>query len=95
MKFVSGSTDIKTVAVCSGSGANYIYDVKNAGADALVTADVKHHLFIEAGRLGISLFDAGHFNTEDVIVAPLARDIATAFPEISVSECHFSKIESI
>ena len=95
VKFVSGSTDIKTVAVCSGSGANYIYDVKNAGADALVTADVKHHLFIEAGRLGISLFDAGHFNTEDVIVAPLARDIATAFPEISVSECHFSKIESI
>jgi putative NIF3 family GTP cyclohydrolase 1 type 2 len=55
----------------------------------------RYYLFIEAGRLGISLYDAGHFNTEDVIVSPLCRDIAGAFPEIDVSECHFSKIESI
>ena len=95
VKFVAGDHDITTVAVCGGSGADFIFDVVNAEADALVTADIKHHLFIEAGRLGISLYDAGHFNTEDVIVSVLCRDIAGAFPEIDVSECHFSKIESI
>ncbi len=95
VKFVAGNSDILRVAVCSGSGGDYLLDALKNGADALVTADVKHHLFIEAGRLGISLFDAGHFNTEDVVIAPLCRDLSAAFPEIPVSECHFSKIENI
>lgn len=95
VKFVAGENDISTVAVCSGSGGDYLAEAKTLGADALVTADVKHHMFIEAGRLGISLYDAGHFNTEDVIISPLCRDIASAFPEIPVTECHFSKIESV
>ncbi len=95
VKFVAGQKDITTVAVCSGSGADFIYDAVNAGADAFVTADVKHHIFIEAGRLDISLYDAGHFNTEDVIVSVLCRDIIGAFPELDVCECHFSKIENL
>ena len=95
VKFTAGDRNITTVAVCSGSGGDFLYDAVNCGADALVTADVKHHIFLEAARLGISLYDAGHFNTEDPIVSVLCRDIAGAFPEIPVSECHFSKIENI
>ena len=95
VKFVAGNRDISKVMVCGGSGGDYLLDAYKSGADAFVTADVKHHLFIEAGRLGISLFDAGHFNTEDVVIAPLCRDLSVAFPEIPVSECHFSKIENI
>ena len=95
VKFVAGSRDITSVAVCSGSGADFLSDAVAAGADALVTADVKHHIFIDAGNRDISLYDAGHFNTEDVITASLCRDIAGAFPEIPVNECHFSKIENI
>lgn len=95
VKFTAGDRDITTVAVCSGSGGDFIYDAVNCGADAFVTADVKHHIFLEASRLGISLYDAGHFNTEDPIVSVLCRDIAGAFPELTVSECHFSKIENI
>ena len=95
VKFQAGNRDVNCVAVCSGSGGDFLKDAVNSGADALVTADVKHHQFIEAGELGISLYDAGHFNTEDVIVSSLCRDITGAFPELNVSECHFSKIESI
>lgn len=95
VKFVPGDRDISSVAVCSGSGADFLACAKNAGADALVTADIKHHMFIEAGRIGISLYDAGHFNTEDVIVPVLCRNISEAFPDITVTECHYSKIESI
>lgn len=95
VKFTAGNRDITTVAVCSGSGGDFLYDAVNCGADAFVTADIKHHIFLEASRLGISLYDAGHFNTEDPIVSVLCRDIAGAFPELTVSECHFSKIENI
>ena len=95
VKFVAGDHDINSVAVCSGSGGDYIFDAVKFGADALVTADIKHHIFIEAGRMGISVFDAGHFNTEDVIVAPLCKVLSNKFPDIPVLECHFSKIENI
>lgn len=95
VKFVAGSNDVLKVAVCSGSGGNYLQDAIDLGADAFVTGDVKHHVFIEAGEHNISLYDAGHFNTEDVIIAPLVRDLAAAFPEIPILECHFSKIESV
>lgn len=95
VKFVAGNNDIKTILVCSGSGSEHLYDAVALSADALITAEVKHHIFIDAGQFGISVFDAGHFNTENVIVAPLCRDISGAFPEIEVNECHFSKIESI
>ena len=95
VKFVAGNRDIVSVAVCSGSGGDFIYDALNNGADALVTADIKHHLFIEAGEQDISLYDAGHFNTEDVIIKPLSKRIRDAFHNLPVFECHLSKIESI
>lgn len=95
VKFTSGSRNILKVAVCSGAGADYLDTAIKSGADAFVTADVKHHHFINAGSTGISLYDAGHFNTEDVVISPLCRDISGAFPEINVYECHFSKIENV
>ena len=95
VKYVVGNRDIKTVMVCSGSGSGVTFDAIAQGVDAFVTAEVKHSHFIAAAGAGLSLFDAGHFNTENVIVASLSRDISGAFPEIPVNECHFSKIESI
>lgn len=95
VKFVAGDRDIKTVMVCSGAGSGFTTDAISMGVDAFVTSEVKHNHFIAAAGAGLSLFDAGHFNTEDVIVASLCRDISGAFPEITVNECHFSKIESI
>ena len=96
VKFVAKEgKEIKTVAVCSGSGGDFIYDALRFGADALVTADIKHHLFIEAGENNISLYDAGHFNTEDVIIAPLCERIKDTFNNLPVFQCHLSKIQSI
>lgn len=95
VKFVAGDRDIKTVMVCSGSGSGFTFDAIANKVDAFVTAEVKHSHFIAAADAGLSLFDAGHFNTENVIVASLSRDISGAFPELSVNECHFSKIEVI
>lgn len=95
VKFVAGKGDISSVAVCSGSGGSMLYDAIACGADALVTGDVKHNVFIDAGESGISLYDAGHFNTEDVVIEPLCREISEVFPEIPVFSCHFSKIENV
>lgn len=71
IKFVDGGKPIKSILVCSGSGGNFINEAINFNVDALITADIKHHQFLQAVDCGISLFDAGHLETEDIIVEPL------------------------
>ncbi len=88
VKFVSRKTPIRQVLVCSGSGGSYLNFAAEQNLDALITADVKHDRFVEAQRLGIALFDAGHFETEDVITEPLAEKLRTAFPHITVLTDH-------
>lgn len=85
---------IENVLVCSGSGGNYLYDAKSMDCQALITADVKHNIFIDSINIGISVFDAGHFATEDVIVKPLSDMIANKFKTIKLLPYHTIKIKS-
>lgn len=93
IKYVGTNNAVKRVAVCSGSGGSMLADVANLGVDAYVTADIKHNVFLEAHALGLVLLDAGHFNTEDLIVSPLAKELRRAFSETEVTENHFSPIK--
>jgi dinuclear metal center YbgI/SA1388 family protein len=63
---------ITTVAVCGGSGAGLLQKAIFAGADVLITGDVKYHEAQEAAAAGIALIDAGHFGTEQPVVAAVA-----------------------
>lgn len=83
IKYVDGGKKIETVLVCSGSGGNFLSEAVKHNCDAFVTADVKHNQFLEAKHLGLSLFDAGHFNTEDVVVPALKEMLENKFNNIS------------
>ena len=95
VKYVGENSHIKRVAVCSGSGGSMLYEVAQQGIDAYLTADIKHDVFMDAHSMGIALFDAGHFGTEDIIVAPLSAELKKAFPDIEVYENHFSPIKFV
>ena len=84
VEFVDGKNDIKTVAVCGGSGGSMLFDVIKKGADAYVTGEAKHHELIDAKNEGITLVVAGHFETENVIVKNFAEKLEKKFPEICV-----------
>jgi dinuclear metal center YbgI/SA1388 family protein len=66
---------ISKVACCGGSGASLIFDAQRQGADLLVTGDIKYHDARNALDLGLALVDAGHFATEQVMVAGLAKKL--------------------
>ena len=83
VRYVAGKRDIENVLVCSGSGGSYIDEAINAGFDALITADVKQHVFVAAINAGISLFDGGHFCTENVVVEPLCEVLKKRFSNIT------------
>ncbi len=76
VKFVNTKAPVLRVAVCGGAGEDFIEPALKVGAQALITADVKHHNFLLAGALGLSLMDAGHFETEQVVVPALCRQLA-------------------
>ena len=92
IRFTNGGREIKTVAVCSGSGGGMISDVLDAGCDAYVTSDVKHSQFLFAHHNNLSIFDCGHFNTEDIIIEPLKNTLSAALPEIAFSAFHGKEI---
>lgn len=76
---------IKRVALCSGSGGDLVRASSLAGADALLTGEAKHHEFLDSREVGISLFAAGHYETEVVVCRYLADSISSQFSNIQVS----------
>ena len=56
-------SSVETVALCGGSGAEFIEEAIAQGADVYITADVKYHEFQDAdGRIG--LIDIDHWISE-------------------------------
>jgi putative NIF3 family GTP cyclohydrolase 1 type 2 len=81
---------IRTVAVCGGSGAGYLPDARRAGADAYLTSDLKHHVSSEAvaeaaGLLPeLALVDAAHWATEAPWLHLAAGRLRERFGELQV-----------
>lgn len=83
VRIVKGSGRlIRKAALCSGSGAEFITKAAYAGADVLVTGDVKYHDAQKAVECGIHVIDAGHFGTE----MPIAGALAEHLREVNVKE---------
>ena len=91
LRYCDGGKPVRKVAVGGGSCSGGMYEVAAAGCDTFVTADVKYNGFWDARELGLNLIDAGHFHTENPVVAMLAEEIAAQFPQVQVkiSENHW------
>ena len=86
VRFTDGT--VSRVAVSSGGGGEGVELSEAYGFDTFVTGELKHHQYLYAAERGIAAFDAGHFSTEDVVIAPLRELFARRFPdaEFLVSE---------
>lgn len=90
LRYADGGKLVQKVAVGGGSCSEFTAQLKKAGYDTFVTADVKYNGFIDAEELGINLIDAGHFETENPVVWQLRAVLAAAFSDLTVlvSEDH-------
>ena len=70
--FVSAGHRVHKVAVCGGSGIDFLDYAVKAGADTFVTGDVKYHDAQDAFGKRINLIDATHQGTELPIVNEIA-----------------------
>ena len=90
LRYISGGKNVEKVAVGGGGCASALRQVRDAGCDTFITADVHYNHFADAADWGINLIDAGHFHTENPVCQVLHRLISTNFPELEVkiSEIH-------
>lgn len=79
---------IRKIGFCCGSGGDSLENAKAEGCDTFLSGDIKHNVFVKAAELGITLIDAGHFATEDIIVEPLADTLRAKFPDADFITCH-------
>ena len=95
LRYHNAGRQVSKVALCGGSGGEYIDKAIALGCDTLVTSDIKYHQFLAAKEMGLNLIDADHFCTENVVVPVLAKMLKNAFPEIEVaiakSSCQTAK----
>lgn len=91
LRFADGKKPVNKVAVGGGSCGDELSNVAAAGCDTFVTADVKYNQFADAKSMGVNLIDAGHFCTENPVVAVLAKQMQEKFPEILVKTSQVHK----
>lgn len=79
------SAPVSRVALLGGAGDSLFEEVRDAGADVYVTADLRHHPALEAreeGRGGPPyLIDAGHWASESLWLARAADDLRAALAD--------------
>lgn len=80
-------TVVAKVALCSGGGASLMRCAARAGADVLVTGDVKYHDARDAEELGIALIDAGHFPSEIIMVEEVSGRLASMLAAAGYADC--------
>ena len=93
VRYTDSERLIEKILVCSGSGGDFLEMAIENSCDALITADVKHNVFVEAVNKNFCVFDAGHYATEDVIVNPLLSLLSKKFYSIKFLPYHSIKIK--
>jgi putative NIF3 family GTP cyclohydrolase 1 type 2 len=68
---------VRTLAVCGGAGDSLLTEAARSGAQAFLTADLRHHPASEAPE-GLGLLDAAHWATEWPWLSELAPRLAAA-----------------
>lgn len=79
-----GQRKVKKVAVCGGAGSEVMAAASAAGADVLVTGDLKFHEAQTALAMDLAVIDAGHYATEKLIVPALVNYLQEQLQEREV-----------
>lgn len=83
---------VSKIALCGGSGGEFIGAATASGAQAYVSADIRYHDFADNAANPMTIFDIGHFESESCAKDIFFNVIKNKFPNFAV---YFSDTETI
>ncbi len=86
---------VKRVAVCGGDGKDFVKAVKAAGADSYLTGQLSYNIMEEAAEIGLNLFEAGHFSTEDFITSYLTILILKEYTQVQTGYFNSNLVKAV
>lgn len=75
---------VRRVALCGGSGGEFIPVAAAAGADVYISADIRYHDMADAASMPMAIFDIGHFESEKCAKDIFYRIITKKFNNFAV-----------
>jgi hypothetical protein len=80
----AGVIDGSTAETCTLNGAEKMYAAyaNVTKADAFITGDLSHHVFLDAADSGMTVIAAGHFETEAPPMKPLTEKLKEKFEDV-------------
>lgn len=90
---ITGDADarIRRVAFVGGAGGSEITEARRAGAEVLVTGELRHNEALDALTLGLCCISAGHDETERIILKPLIRRLQRETDDVQYNLAHADK----
>lgn len=64
---------VRRVGLIGGAGGGEVYNAFRSGAEVLLTGEIKHHQALQAQQLGMCVIQAGHYETEHIVLEPLRK----------------------
>lgn len=80
LRLADSGKKITKVALCGGSASSLVYEAIGK-ADAFITGDLSHHVFLDAVDSGMTVIAAGHFETENPSMKPLYEKLKEKFED--------------
>ena len=86
---------VRTVAVIGGAGGDYLQAAALCGADTYLTGELRHHEWMAAQALPLSVYTAGHYATEAVVLPDLLARLSQQFPEKEILICGSTEVSAL
>ncbi len=77
--FNAGPERVRSLAIVSGAGANYLDEAIAAGADAFLTGEPAERVMAQAQEANIHFIAAGHYATETLGIRRLGEHLSERF----------------
>ena len=93
--FANCGKAVKKIAICGGDGKDYVKAAKAAGADTYLTGQLSYNIMEEASDIGLNLFEAGHFHTEDFICNYLKLLVLKRYTQVQTGYFNSNNIKVV
>lgn len=81
---IENLNEIKKVAFCGGSGAEFIVDASKKQVDIYITGDIKHHDAQLAYETGVPLLDVSHYGLEKIFINHVEKLLKNKFTDLEL-----------